>query len=135
MNEIFIDTSWLKALLDEKDEFHEQAVSIFSELEKDPQILVTTNYVLDESFTLMRVKCGLERAKQLRDKLAEMGTILKIVRVTAVDDVNAWNWFLQEWKKLSFTDCTSFVVMERLDLKQVITFDKHFSRAGFEIVS
>ncbi|MBU0569324.1 PIN domain-containing protein [Patescibacteria group bacterium] len=135
MNEIFIDTSWFKALLDEKDEFHKQALSIFSKLEKDPQTLVTTNYVLDESFTLMRVKCGLERAKQLRDKLVEMGTILKIVRVTTADDVNAWEWFLKEWNKLSFTDCTSFAVMKRLGLKKVATFDGHFSRAGFEIVS
>ena len=135
MSSVFVDTSWLKALLDEKDEFHKKALKVLSKIKEASYSLITTNYILDESFTLVRVRCGVERALQLRDKLAEMVEVLKIVRITSSDDVDAWEWFVKDWTGLSFTDCTSFVVMERLGIENVASFDKHFSRAGFKIIS
>lgn len=37
-------------------------------------------------------------------------------------------------KSYSFTDCLSFLVMERLGIQQVLTFDKHFIQAGFKVL-
>lgn len=37
-------------------------------------------------------------------------------------------------KSYSFTDCTSFVVMKELRLKQVLTTDRHFRQMGFEVL-
>jgi predicted nucleic acid-binding protein len=34
-------------------------------------------------------------------------------------------------KEFSFTDCTSFVVMRQLKLREVLTTDHHFAQAGF----
>jgi predicted nucleic acid-binding protein len=34
----------------------------------------------------------------------------------------------------SFTDCASFVVMRELVLRQVLTSDRHFKEAGFEVL-
>ena len=130
---IFIDTSFFKALIDEKDDFHSGAVQILTSLEKDKANLVTTNYILDESITLLRIRCGIDRVKDLRRSLAELKP-LKIYRVFAQDDAKAWNWFWNDWSNLSFTDCTSFAVMKRLDLTHVATFDQHFKRAGFTII-
>ena len=36
-------------------------------------------------------------------------------------------------KELSFTDCTSFVLMKNLKLRKAFTFDEHFKQIGFEI--
>lgn len=39
-------------------------------------------------------------------------------------------------KSYSFCDAVSFVVMERLGLKRVVTFDRHFEQFGdFEIIN
>ena len=37
-------------------------------------------------------------------------------------------------KAYSFTDCTSFVVMQELKLKTALTTDRHFRQMGMDIV-
>ena len=44
----------------------------------------------------------------------------------------AWRYFVRHEDKLySLVDCTSFVVMEELGLREALAFDKHFAQAGF----
>ena len=37
-------------------------------------------------------------------------------------------------KTYSLTDCTSFVVMQELKLKQVLTTDAHFRQMSFDVI-
>lgn len=131
---VFVDTSWFKAVIDDRDEFHLKAVEQLDMLIEKKSLLVTSNFITDETFTLVRKRGGIDMAKKLYDLIAEFGDGLKIVRVMIGDEKTAWNWFWKDWSKLSYTDCTSFVVMERLGIKKVATFDGHFRQAGFEIV-
>ena len=131
--DVFVDSSMWKALVDPKDDFSSQAEKIWQSLEQENFRLLTTNYILDESFTLIRKRCGIEAIKLLRDRLASEWSGVKIIRVTLHDEAAAWNWFLKEWSNLSFTDCVSFAVMKRLGLTRVATFDQHFSLAGFTV--
>lgn len=131
---VFIDTSFFKALLDPKDDFHIQADKIWQLLLEKNIALITSNYIIDETLTLVRFRCGLPVAVKLRNLLHEYSEYLEISRVTLDDDVGAWSWFEKDWSKLSFTDCVSFAVMKRLGLTDVATFDEHFSRAGFTII-
>ncbi len=135
MNHVFIDSSYFKALIDEADDFHKEATHIFSLLNVQKAQLVTTNYIIDETLTLLRVKKNLQAAMHLRDMINAGSPTITIYRVTSEDDSDAWNWFVKDWSRLSFTDCTSFAIMKRLGLTHVATFDKHFTQAGFAIVS
>ena len=132
--QLFIDTSAFKALVDTKDDFHQKAKTIWVKLEKQKSdvSLMTSNYVLDESFTLIRARSGIDTVQYFRTVLAASPE-LAIVRVTVSDEANAWNWFTKDWSSLSFTDCVSFALMKRLKITSVVTFDQHFTRAGFEI--
>ena len=130
-NKIFIDTSFFNALVDKTDDFHKDAVHIWSKLKDENADLITSNFILDESFTLIRVRCGIEKALELRFILSESGAEIKILRTLAADEANAWNWFVKNWSKLSFTDCVSFALMKRLNLTRVASFDTDFKRAGF----
>lgn len=132
---IFIDSSYFKAVIDAKDEFYKNAKSIWGKISKSQNILITSNYILDESFTLIRIRCGIKMLQEFRDWLAESGNEIKISRVTISDEAKAWDWILEDWSNLSFTDCVSFALMERLKIKNVATFDNHFSQAGFKILS
>ena len=134
MNEdVFVDTSFFKAFIDSKDDFHQQAIQVLQKLKSKGSSLVTSNYILDETFTLIRVKCGLDLVKDFKKVLEEFETGLVIVRILVTDEKNAWEWFLLDWSDLSFTDCVSFAIMKRLEINRVATFDKHFERAGFKI--
>lgn len=94
---VFADTSFFKAYLDKNDEFHQKALKIFNKLRENSALLVTSNYILDESFTLLRVKCSLEIAIEFKTVLEKFETGLKIVRVTAIDEAAAWDWFVKDW--------------------------------------
>ncbi len=49
--------------------------------------------------------------------------------------VNAWSLFERRIdKEWGLTDCYSFVVMKKFDIKQALTTDKHLEQAGFEIL-
>lgn len=135
MNTVFLDTSFFKGLVDQKDEFWVKATEILVVLERNNSLLITTNYVVDETATLLRTKCNLKTALKFRRLLMGGSPTIKLLRVAMTDDANAWDWFTTDWSKLSFTDCVSFAVMKRLGLTHVATFDEHFKRAGFTIVS
>lgn len=128
---IFVDTSGFKALVDPKDEFNARAVKMWKELVSTKVGLVTSNYVLDESYTLIRAKCGVKVVKDFREVLARNVKDIKVMRVTLTDEMDAWKWFEHDWSKLSFTDCVSFALMRRLKLIRFFGFDEHFVRAGF----
>lgn len=129
---VFVDSSFFKALVDPQDDFNKDAQRIWLSLEREGVALVTTNYILDESFTLIRTRCGTHIVDEFRKSLAHAGKMLKIVRVTIPDEAAAWHWFLADWASLSFTDCVCFAVMQRLGVTRVATFDNHFTRAGFK---
>lgn len=133
-NQVFVDTSMFFALVNEKDQFHESALSIWQNLEKIGVVLITSNYILDETFTLIRLRRGLETVDQFRQRLPNQYEV-KIARVTVSDEAQAWDFFLNDWKKLSFTDCVSFALMKRLKIVRAAAFDKHFKKAGFVIES
>lgn len=131
---IFVDTSFFKGLADDQDNFYKVALKIWSRLGNGDFQLLTSNFVLDETFTLIRPRRKVEGAVGFRDLLIESFTDLEIARVTVEDEAAAWEWFIRDWSDLSFTDCTSFAIMKRLGISRAATFDKHFALAGFKIV-
>lgn len=60
---------------------------------------------------------------------------MDLFRVSASDERAAWELFLaREDKAYTFTDCTSFVLMRRLDAPRAMALDGHFRQEGFETV-
>jgi len=106
---------------------------LWLDIGKHKNNLITTNYIIDETATLLRVKCGLPSALDFRERL-NSGFKHISLRVLLRDEQAAWKWFEKDWSRLSFTDCTSFAVMKRFDLTSIAAFDDHFSRAGFRVV-
>lgn len=131
-NGIFVDTSFWKALGDPKDDFHKESKNIWAKIELNRSLIITSNYILDETYTLVRKRCGMDLLLNLKKGILD-SQIVKVVRVTASDERSGWKWFQNKWSGLSFTDCVTFALMKRLDLKRVATFDQHFEKAGFQV--
>ncbi len=97
-------------------------------------LLVSTDYVLDETLTLVRMRLGLDAAARWWDGV-EASARLRWEPIDADRLERSRRWFFR-WsdKRFSFTDCTSFVVMRELRLTKALTTDEHFLQAGFTLV-
>lgn len=128
---IFTDTSAWYAYIDKSDAEHDSAVKVVKNLNRP---LITSNYIFDETLTLSKLRMGHHVAINLGQKLWNR-EVASLVRVTEDDESRAWEIFVQyEDKGFSFTDCTSFAIMERLRLDTAFAFDDHFVQYGKFIV-
>lgn len=129
--ETFVDTSGFYALLVKKDEEHNRTVTILRDAQRRKRRFVTTDYVLDETITLL-IACG------------HPGLVSPLLAAAPRSDACRVEWTDPErfsrvadflLKRLdhdwSFTDCLSFVVMKQLRLSEALTKDYHFAEAGF----
>ena len=130
---IFVDTSAWYALEVEDDINYEKARKFLSEIALGKHgVAVTTDYVLDETLTLLRSKKGLPVAQTFIDKIRKS----KSIRIFWVSE-SIFEKALSILKKTSdfpwsFTDCTSFALMRDLSITGAFTFDNHFMQAGFQ---
>jgi predicted nucleic acid-binding protein len=133
---LFLDTwGWL-ALADSRDSAHSKAVSE-RRSRPAPGNLVTTDYVLDETFTRLFTRCTFAIAREFSKAIMEAssGGLLRLERITPERFEAAYQMRLRyrDKPKISFTDLTSFVVMKELGIGDVLTADAHFEqvRLGF----
>jgi predicted nucleic acid-binding protein len=123
---IFVDSSAWYALVNARDKNHLAAKRF---LEAGHRLL-TTNFVIDETITLVLVRKGYQAAVDLGEQLWSEEQA-RIVWLSRADQRAAWQLFKRySDKEFSFTDCTSFVVMERLELTHAFAFDEHFDQTG-----
>ncbi|MCI4320250.1 MAG: PIN domain-containing protein [Thermoplasmata archaeon] len=130
-----MDTSAWFALLYEKAQQRPEATLTFAEIERGRYgTPVTTDYVLDETFTLLRLKAGMTPVVRLSTLLRASPSVRR-VRVGEATFEDSLKLMLsrpdQRW---SFTDCTSFVIMRETHIPRAFTWDHNFAEAGFEIL-
>lgn len=98
------------------------------------RLLITTDFVVDETLTLIRFRLGLAAAAAWWQQV-DGSARLRWERVESDRFERARNLFFQyRDKDLSFTDCTSMTVMRELNVKTVITTDGHFQQVGFDVL-
>jgi predicted nucleic acid-binding protein len=131
---LFVDTAGWIAQADAADSDHARTCAARDQWLESGGLLVSSDYVLDETLTLLRVRLGLQAAERWWNQV-EGSRRLRWEWVDAQRCESARNWFFR-WsdKTFSFTDCTSFVLMKELRIRQALTLDRHFQQAGFDIV-
>ena len=124
---IFVDTgAWYASLVPTDPDYARAAQWLASN--RSP--LLTTDYVIDETLTLLRVRGERKRALLLGARFFH-DDLAQIHKITNADLALAWETFEQfDDKDWSFTDCTSRVVMEQLNIKVAFAFDHHFKQFG-----
>lgn len=132
---IFLDTGFLIALSDERDKNHAMAKTSLKELVSGGARFVVARNVLIEYLDGVTKRIGKEKAIEELDNILN-SKLLVIEPVTESD----WNKAIAYFRKyndqqIDMTDCMSFAVMERLELKAVLTFDNDFKVHGLEVMT
>ena len=134
MKGLFVDTAGWMACADESDPAHTRARQARDAALEQGSLLVTTDYVIDETLTLVRMRLGLSAAGAWWDQVAGSPRLRWEWVGTARAERARGVFFRYRDKDFSFTDCTSFVVMQELRLKQALTTDRHFQQMGFQVL-
>ena len=125
---LFVDTSAFIALRVQDDLHYRRAQGFLHEIKQKRIRLHTTNFILDEVYTYF---CKYHEIAVAMMELISENPLILLNRVTAEDEIKA-RAILRTFqdKDFSYTDATSFTVMERLGIHAVFAFDDHFIQYG-----
>lgn len=129
--DLFLDTSGLYALGDHRDPCRDKARKVVAGRVSAGSRLLLTDYVLDEACTLAKARAGSYAALRLLELVeASAGFRMEWIGPDRFEAAKAY-FRKHADHDYSFTDCTSFVVMRELRLRDALTSDHHFAEAGF----
>jgi len=124
---IFVDTNAWFASVVPWDANHAAAASWLSQYR---QPLFTTDYIIDETLTLLRIRHERVLAEHFGGEVFA-GRLGQLYYLTPADIADAWQAFTKfNDKDWSFTDCTSKVIMAKFNISTAFSFDHHFRQFG-----
>lgn len=128
---IFLDTLFVVALVNRRDQYHQQAAALAEQFHGD-SLLVTDAVLLE---------IGNALARSFKSQAIHViGSFLSapdvsIAHLTPFLFDQAFELYKsrpdKEW---GLVDCLSFVVMRGARSSQALTFDRHFEQAGFQML-
>ncbi|MEM1008997.1 MAG: PIN domain-containing protein [Myxococcota bacterium] len=129
---IFIDTGFVIALINQHDDYHPTAQKLSESYAVHP--FITTDAVLME--------IGNALARNFKSQ--GIAIIQYFLESSEVDVIHTNPVLFQKAfelynaytdKSWGLTDCLSFVVMREMQITDALTFDQHFTQAGFRQLS
>jgi uncharacterized protein len=129
--EVFMDSAGFLALWDAGDAYHAEAVRLQEALARKRRRFWTTEYIVDETVTLLLVRHSHAAAVDFLDAV-ERSEALRLEWI-GPDRFHAAGALFRKHadKDWSFTDCVSFAIMRELRVRDAFTTDHHFRQAGF----
>lgn len=128
---IFIDSSAFIALVGTTDKFHLEATDWWNH--NHQALLYTSNLIFIESLGWIRNKYGKKVAVDFGRNF--FGGDIRIERVSLPDEDESWKFFQKkDGRSLSMIDCSSIILMKRLKIKDIFTFDQGFQKFGFKLL-
>jgi len=131
---LFVDTwGWL-AIEDRKDENHPQALECYRKRVGVKGRVITSDYILDETYTFLFRRRPFAEAwrflEAMHASVARDAVSLQSVTPARFMAAIRMRQKFADKPRISFTDLTSFVIMQELQVREVLTGDDHFHQAG-----
>lgn len=126
-----LDTSFLIAVNNRDDQNYERAQSLKSHMRnKDFGQVYISDYVFDELFTFLRARAFSETLMiGIGNKLLADEDI-KLLQINTDIFLQSWDLF-KKISGLSFTDCTTVILVKQYGIKRIASFDSDFDRISF----
>jgi predicted nucleic acid-binding protein len=131
-SQIFVDTAYVSALINARDQWHQPAISWQRQLAAQDRRLVTTEFILVEIADGLATVRFRRHAARVIDVLRKSPSVDVIPASPQLFSAALDLYQNRPDKDWSLTDCTSFVVMAESGLTQALTTDGHFRQAGFQ---
>ncbi|MEM7534585.1 MAG: PIN domain-containing protein [Chloroflexota bacterium] len=129
----FSDTSAFFAILDRDDPNHEISLKIWARLVTNDETILTTNYVILESYTLLQRRLGMDIVKNFHEHIIPFLQIIWVDQ--ALHNAGVEALLRENRRRLSLVDCVSFEVCRQQGIESVFAFDQHFTEQGFTTLS
>lgn len=131
---LFVDTwGWL-TLRDRREVHHQAVTDFYRDFRAQDGLVYTTDYVLDETLTLLFKRLPFVQARESLEILEEaiQAGYLNLEWITPdrFTETKKLRLRLQDKPLISFTDLSSMVVMQELDIPIILTGDAHFTHVG-----
>ncbi len=131
MNKILFDSSAYYILLSLDHSERKKVLDCFKKASK----LIITDYIYDESLTLVRMKINISKSIELQ-KTLKNNQMVEFHDITSKDRCIADKIFASHVDKdYSYTDCTTFAFLKRIKVNTILTTDKHFIQHGLSNVT
>ena len=131
---LFLDSSALIARAIENDANHEAAQEVFSELSRRAlpyRLLYTSNFVVDETLTFLLYRAGAHTALAVLTWIRDSPN-LRVLHVSKEVELAADREFRRfASSRVSYTDCTTKVLMEQESIDTAFAFDRDLEVLGF----
>lgn len=138
MKTIFIDTwGWIN-IFNRQERHHQQVRQLYQTIRQARGKIVTTDYILDEVYTLLFKRLPFDVAQKAVESIAtaiEQGYI-NFVWITPkrFEIAQKLRSKFHDKPDISFTDLTSMAVMQELEIFEILTGDAHFTHVGMGFV-
>lgn len=125
-NKLFLDTSYVIALVSPQDNYHQKAIKIAEIIETKSINLVTTQAILLEiGNALAKIKYRQVSISLL--KAMENDPQIEIISISNKLDQDVFNLYCQRLdKQWGLVDCLSFITMKKYNITEALTADLHF---------
>jgi predicted nucleic acid-binding protein len=131
LGRVFVDTGAWFALQATDDSYHRIASETLEALLEVAQTLVTSNVVIGETYTLLRLSKGYRQAKRFLDATAHSERLECVFLTTALERTAYEILHQYSGHPFSYVDATSFALMRDQKIRYAFAFDAHFATAGF----
>lgn len=130
---VFVDTSAILAAMNIDDIRHAAAARTWSELVESSENLVTSNYVILETLSLLQRRFGAGTARKFAEDAVPVIEIVWVDR--PLHDAALVAALTYDGKRSpSIVDCVSFEIINRAGIKKAFAYDKHFEQRGFAVI-
>lgn len=126
---VFVDTSAMLALTDLEDDSHRLAAAVWQRLITEKHELLTTNYVLVETCSLLQARIGVHSVRDFQASIAPLLNVIWIVE--EIHKASLQTLLLANQRRLNFVDCSSMIVARNYNIQHFFAFDRHFTQRGF----
>ncbi len=134
MKSIFVDTHYLVAIINRLDQWHSPAINTVNEL-GNAELIVTESVFIETLNYFAEFRSDIKHHAADSIEGFANNPAVEVIKQNTETLANGINFYKSRLDKgYSLTDCISMNTCHNLNIKEILTHDRHFEQEGFKIL-